>query len=148
MRHRENTPPPLLASGDTVVLFDGTCKLCNGWARFVIAHDSAHRIKLATVQSPEGQELLLWAGLPTTDFNTIVLISGNAFFIRSEAMFEITDRLPAPWRWLTIARFVPGRIRDWMYDKIAVNRYKLFGQYDSIQQPAADHEHRFLKAND
>lgn len=147
MHNQKKSPPPLLAPTDTVVLFDGTCKLCNGWARFVIAHDQAHRIKLATVQSFEGQELLAWAGLPTRHFNTIVLIADDEFFVRSEAMFEITDRLSAPWRWLRMTRIVPQRTRDWMYDKIAVNRYKLFGQYDSVHLPDADHEERFLKAN-
>lgn len=145
MRNEKNTPPPLLAPDDTVVLFDGTCKLCNGWARFVIAHDQAHLIKLATVQSSQGQELLAWAGLPTDNFNTIVLISKDEFFIRSEAMFEIAARLRAPWRWLRIAQIVPRGMRDWIYDKIAINRYKLFGQYDFIQIPTADHEHRYLQ---
>ncbi|MDN5518031.1 MAG: thiol-disulfide oxidoreductase, partial [Pseudomonas sp.] len=28
--------PPNLAAGERVVLFDGVCKLCNGWARFLI----------------------------------------------------------------------------------------------------------------
>jgi predicted DCC family thiol-disulfide oxidoreductase YuxK len=133
--------------GETVVLFDGTCKLCNGWARFVIAHDHAHRIKLASVQSSEGQALLKWAGLPTDNFNTIVLMSDNRFFVRSEAMFEILARLDAPWPWLTVLRIVPQRLRDWMYDKIALNRYKLFGQYNSILLPHADHSQRFLKSN-
>lgn len=147
MRNTHTTQPPLLAAGDTVVLFDGTCKLCNGWARFVIAHDQAHRMKLATVQSPEGQALLAWAGLPTDDFNTIVLIHDDAFFVRSDAMFEIFDRLPAPWNWLRAGRIVPRPMRDWMYDKIALNRYRLFGRYDSSRHPAADHPQRFLQAD-
>ncbi|OCR26036.1 thiol-disulfide oxidoreductase [Pseudomonas syringae] len=138
-------PAPFLNPGETVVLFDGTCKLCNGWAKFIIRHDQAHRIQLAAVQSPEGQALLAWAGLPTDDFNTIVLVSDNQFFVRSEAMFQILARLPAPWRWMRSARIVPGRMRDWMYDKIALNRYRLFGRYDSCQVPTADHGRRFLK---
>jgi predicted DCC family thiol-disulfide oxidoreductase YuxK len=120
------TSAPILDSGDTVVLFEGTCKLCNGWTKFVIAHDGAHRIKLATVQSPEGRKLLEWAGLPTDNFSTIFLISDNRVFIRSEAMFQIFVRLPVPWSWLRIARVVPLHVRDWMYDKIALNRFKLF----------------------
>ena len=27
--------PPGLAAGECVVLFDGVCKLCNGWAKFL-----------------------------------------------------------------------------------------------------------------
>lgn len=137
---------PFLNPGEAVVLFDGTCKLCNGWAKFIIGHDQAHCIQLAAVQSPEGQALLAWAGLPTDDFNTIVLISDNQFFVRSAAMMQIVARLPAPWRWMRIGRIVPEKMRDWMYDKIALNRYRLFGRYDTCQLPTADHNRRFLKA--
>ena len=147
LRVETGSPAPFLKSGDTAVLFDGTCKLCNGWARFIIHYDHACRIQLAAVQSPEGQELLKWSGLPLDEFNTIVLISNNKVSLRSEAMFEILSRLDAPWRWLKAARVVPAGMRDWMYDKIALNRYRLFGRYDSVQLPSADHDRRFLKAN-
>jgi hypothetical protein len=36
---------------------------------------------------------------------------------------------------------------NWMNDKIAVNRYRLFGQYDPTHLPSTDHLKRFLKAN-
>ena len=147
MSMQASTPAPFLNPDDTVVLFDGTCKLCNGWARFVIRHDQARRIQLATVQSPEGQALLGWAGLPQDKFNTIVLIWDNEVFIRSRAMFEILGRLSVPWRWLTVARVIPQILRDWMYDKIALNRYRLFGRYDSSRAPTADHDRRFLKGD-
>jgi len=135
----------LVPPGEAVVLFDGTCKLCNGWAKFIIRHDRAHRIKLATVQSAEGQALLEWAGLPQHEFSTIVLIADNQSYVRSDAMFRIFARLPAPWRWLRFARIIPGPFRDWMYDKIALNRYRLFGQYDACHMPPPDHRDRFLK---
>lgn len=136
---------PLLSPGETVVLFDGTCKLCNGWAKFIIRHDRARRITLAAVQSPEGQALLGWAGLPQREFNTIVLIADQHFYIRSDAMFRIFACLPAPWRWLKLARIIPAPLRDWMYDKIALNRYRLFGQYDACHLPSPDHRGRFLR---
>lgn len=144
MTGRLGSPAPLLKDGETVVLFDGTCKLCNGWAKFIIRHDRLHRIRLATVQSSQGQQLLAWAGLPTDHFNTIVLIANERFFVRSDAMFEILDRLPSPWSWFSFARFVPLLVRDWAYDKIALNRYRLFGRYDSSRAPSADHGQRFL----
>ncbi|WP_407309533.1 thiol-disulfide oxidoreductase DCC family protein [Pseudomonas sp. nanlin1] len=136
------TPP--LAAHQVVVLFDGTCKLCNGWARFIIRHDQARRIQLATVQSAEGQALLGWAGLPQDRFDTLVLIADGDVSVRSAAMFNVFARLGAPWRWLALARVVPGPWRDWLYDKIALNRYRLFGRYDASRLPTADHPGRFL----
>lgn len=137
--------PPVIEPGETAVLFDGTCKLCNGWANFIIGHDTRRRIRLATVQSPEGQALLGWAGLPQDRFNTIVLIEGEQVFIRSDAMFEIFTRLGPPWRLLNCAKLVPRGARDWVYDKIALNRYRLFGRFDSCVEPRADHPRRYLR---
>ncbi|MDP9782229.1 putative DCC family thiol-disulfide oxidoreductase YuxK [Pseudomonas fluorescens] len=68
------SPAPLLEPGETVVLFDGVCKLCNGWARFLIHHDRDRRVRLAAVQSPAGQALLAWAGLPQDQFDTMAVI--------------------------------------------------------------------------
>lgn len=146
MSEKPVTAAPMLAPDVAAMLFDGTCKLCNGWAAFVIRHDREHRIQLGTVQSAQGQQLLEWAGLPTDRFNTIVLIKDNRFSIRSEAMFKILELLPRPWPWLSMARVIPGALRDWLYDRIALNRYRLFGRYDACRVPPKDHEQRYLNA--
>ncbi|MBK5411559.1 thiol-disulfide oxidoreductase DCC family protein [Pseudomonas sp. TH34] len=143
--HTRPTPAPLLKPGETVVLFDGVCKLCNGWARFLIRHDHDRRVRLAAVQSPEGQALLAWAGLPLDQFDTIAVIRDRHYWARSEAVFEIIAQLPARWRPLLLLRAIPRFFRDWAYDRIARNRYRLFGKYDTCLLPDPDHEQRFLK---
>ncbi|AWM92899.1 thiol-disulfide oxidoreductase [Pseudomonas sp. 31-12] len=148
------SPAPLLQPGETVVLFDGVCKLCNGWARFLIRHDHDRRVRLAAVQSPEGQALLAWAGLPLDQFDTMAVIRDRHYWVRSDAVFEVIARLPRAWRplgllraWrpLGLLRACPRRLRDWAYDRIALNRYRLFGKYDTCLLPNPDHERRFLK---
>ncbi|VVO23565.1 thiol-disulfide oxidoreductase DCC family protein [Pseudomonas fluorescens] len=139
------TPAPLLNPGETVVLFDGVCKLCNGWARFLIRHDHPRRVRLAAVQSPEGQALLAWAGLPLDQFDTLAVIRDRHYWVRSEAVFEIIAQLPDTWRALLLLRFIPRGLRDWAYDRVARNRYRLFGKYDSCLLPHPDHDQRFLK---
>lgn len=140
------TPAPLLKPGETVVLFDGVCKLCNGWAQFLIHHDRAHSVRLAAVQSPEGQALLAWAGLPLDHFDTMAVIRDHQFWVRSDAVFEVTALLPRRWRPIRLLRYVPRGLRDWAYDRIALNRYRLFGKYGICLLPHPDHERRFLKA--
>ena len=139
------TPAPLLKPGETVVLFDGECKLCNGWVRFIMRHDRQRRVRLAAVQSPEGQALLAWAGLPLDQFDTLAVIRDRQYWVRSDAVFEIIAQLPGAWRPLLLLRGIPRGLRDWIYDKIARNRYRLFGKYDSCLLPDPDHEQRFLK---
>ncbi|NWC00027.1 thiol-disulfide oxidoreductase DCC family protein [Pseudomonas gingeri] len=141
------TAAPLLLPGETVVLFDGVCKLCNGWARFLIRHDRHQRVRLAAVQSPEGQALLAWAGMPVDQFETMAVIRDHRYWVRSDAFFEVVTQLPAIWRPLGLLRLCPERLRDWAYDRIALNRYRLFGQYDQCLLPTPDHERRFLKSS-
>lgn len=140
------TPAPHLAPGETVVLFDGVCKLCNGWAKFLIRHDRDQRVRLATVQSPEGQALLSWAGLSVEAFDTMAVIRDRQYWVRSDAFFEVVAHLPAPWPALRLLRLIPRGLRDWAYDRIALNRYRLFGKHDVCLLPTPDHQRRFLKA--
>ncbi|MCV4290202.1 thiol-disulfide oxidoreductase DCC family protein [Pseudomonas capsici] len=141
-----STPAPYLQPDECVVLFDGVCKLCNGWAKFLIRYDTSRRIRLAAVQSAEGQALLKWAGLPVDQFDTMAVIVNDRLLLRSDAFLYVMRRMPAPWFWLIALRIVPRPLRDWGYDRIALNRYRLFGRYDSCLLPTADHEQRFLKA--
>lgn len=59
-----------------IVLFDGVCVLCNYWAQFIIKQDTQKKIKLASVQSPLGQQILTYYGMSTITFDTLVYIEG------------------------------------------------------------------------
>ncbi|MBD9416667.1 thiol-disulfide oxidoreductase DCC family protein [Pseudomonas sp. PDM16] len=136
--------PPHIQAGDRVVLFDGVCRLCNGWAKFLIRHDHQRRFRLCSVQSDEGQAILAWFGLPTDAFETMAYVEGETLFVRSDAVLRIVAQLPGAWSLLAVLRFLPRVLRDWCYDRIALNRYRLFGRYDTCLLPDADHQQRFL----
>ncbi|WP_375741668.1 thiol-disulfide oxidoreductase DCC family protein [Pseudomonas boanensis] len=136
--------PPHLKEGDKVVLFDGVCKLCNGWSQFLIRHDTAGTLKLCSVQSPEGQAILAWFGLPTDHFPTMLFVAGARAFDRSDAVLYVVRELPSPWRYAHWLKVIPQGIRDWCYDRIALNRYRLFGRYDRCIVPSPEHRNRFI----
>lgn len=140
----EADAPPYIGPHEQVVLFDGVCKLCNGWAKFLIRHDHQRRFRLASVQSPQGQALLEWCGMPTDEYETLVLIRNGRPHKRSDAILRILGGLPMPWRLGVVGRIIPGPIRDWLYDRIARNRYRLFGKYDTCLVLTPDHRSRFL----
>ncbi|AGI23264.1 thiol-disulfide oxidoreductase DCC family protein [Pseudomonas sp. MT3] len=136
--------PPDMLPGDKVVLFDGVCRLCTGWSRFLLRHDRDRRLKLCSVQSPEGQAILDWFGLPTDYFDTLLYIDGHCGYERSEAFLRVIGQLPAPWNWLRVLWLVPMSLRDGLYDRIARNRYRLFGREDRCLMPSAEYRGRFL----
>ena len=136
--------PPHLQAGDKVILFDGVCKLCNGWSRFIIRFDQARQFKLASVQSPEGQAILQYFNMPLDHFDTMLLVEGNQAHEKSEAFLRVVRHLPWPFRVALLWRIFPKPVRDWMYDRIALNRYRLFGKYAVCMLPTPDHQKRFL----
>ncbi len=138
------TPPPGLEADDRVVLFDGVCRLCSGWAGFLLRHDRRRRYKLATVQSPAGQALLAWCDLPLDDYRTLVLVSRDGFYTRSAAIVRVLAGLPLPWKLGAAAWLLPRPVRDWLYDRLARNRYRWFGRRDTCMVPTASQQSRFL----
>ncbi len=136
---------PYINKNDKVILFDGVCKLCNGWARFVIKYDKKRIFKLASVQSKQGQAVLHYFSMPIDKFDTMILVTENQAHTKSSAFFKVVRHLPFIFRALMIFVIIPRPIRDWLYDRIALNRYKLFGKYEQCLLPTPDHQSRFLK---
>ncbi|WP_199610765.1 thiol-disulfide oxidoreductase DCC family protein [Flocculibacter collagenilyticus] len=137
--------PPNVERGDRVILFDGVCKLCNAWSKFIIAYDTKRKFKLCSVQSDEGQQILSHFGLSTIEFSTMLYVESERCFAQSTAFFKIMSELGFPWKILCIFSVIPRSLRDWLYDCIALNRYRLFGRYDTCLLPTADHNDRFIK---
>ena len=136
--------PPHVGVTDKVILFDGVCKLCHGWSRFIIRFDQKRVFKLATIQSEQGQAILKHFDLPTSHFDTMLYIENNQVYEKSTAFLKVTKYLPWPFKLLQVFYIIPRPIRDWLYDRIALNRYRLFGKYDQCMLPTADHDSRFL----
>ena len=65
---------------DKIILFDGVCNLCNGVVQFIINNDAKGIFKFASLQSDFGQQILSKNNLPTSDFNSFVLIENGTFF--------------------------------------------------------------------
>ena len=84
-------------------------------------------------------------GLPTDHFETMLYVEGDRCFEKSEAAFEIISKLGFPWSIVSIFRIVPRGLSNWLYDRVALNRYRLFGKYEQCVLPNPDHDSRFLK---
>jgi predicted DCC family thiol-disulfide oxidoreductase YuxK len=138
------TLPPNVKADDRVILFDGVCKLCNAWSNFIIRNDETYQFKLCSVQSLEGQKILRHFGFPTDHFETILYVEGDKVYQKSDAYLKIVNILGYPWRLTTIFRILPEGLRDWFYDRVALNRYRLFGKYDYCQLPMPDHDKRYI----
>lgn len=135
--------PHPLTTGKPVLLFDGICRMCSGWAIFVLRVDRDARIRLATVQSDAGQEILRALDLPTDRFETLVFIEDGTAWFESDAVVRILASLPPHWRWMRVMGVLPRSLRDGGYRLVARNRYRMFGRRICMV-PTAETEARFL----
>lgn len=136
--------PPNVDATDRLILFDGVCKLCNAWSQFIIKYDKQHRFILCSVQSEEGKKILKHFALPTDVYETMLYVEGHQYYAKSDAFFRIMAILGYPWKALCLFRLIPKPICYWLYDRVALNRYRLFGKNEYCILPSPDHDKRFL----
>lgn len=151
-----------------MLLFDGVCNLCNSSVQFVIARDPLGRVRFAALQSPAGQALLsnpdvaaklpaellascaslgpdpLAGRLDSATPGSMVLVDGAAIYTRSSAALRVARYLRWPWPLLGVFWVIPRPVRDWVYRRVARNRYRWFGRRDTCWAPSADLKRRFL----
>ena len=126
-----------------IVLFDGQCNLCNGAVNFLIDRDRGGRFKFASQQSAVGQKLLADHG-QLTNLLTVVVIDRARVFTRSAAVLRIVRHLPWPWPLLQVGAAIPRPFADWLYDRVAENRYRLFGRSASCRVSTPELASRFV----
>lgn len=127
-----------------VILFDGVCNLCNSFVRFVLKRDKKKVFQFASLQSRYGTVLCEKFNLRTTKPETIVLYNGEKIFIQSDAVIKILSSLPGIWKSMVILYVTPRFIRNWLYQSIAKNRYKIFGKKEQCMIPDEDVKDRFI----
>ena len=127
-----------------VILFDGVCNFCSSAVNFVIKRDKIGIIKFAPLQSDEAIKLLTQYNLPTQDMQSFVFIENNQSYTRSTAALRVCRYLDPLWQLMYGFIIVPRFIRDGLYNWIAKNRYKWFGQKTQCMIPTPEVRSRFL----
>jgi len=129
---------------NNIILFDGVCNFCDSSVNFIIDKDSKNIFKFAALQSEKGQEILDYFKLPKDDFDSFVLIEDNKIYKKSSAALKIANKLGGIWKILYPLIIIPKPIRDFFYNLIAKNRYKLFGKKDACRIPTPQFKEKFL----
>jgi len=127
-----------------ILLFDGVCNLCNASVQWVLKHDSKGIFHFAALQSDTGQALLRQHGLDALNFDSVVLVDGERIYLRSDAPLEVARCLGGFWWLLYVFKVIPRPIRDAIYNWVARNRYRWFGQREECVLPQPEWKARFL----
>ena len=128
-----------------IILFDGVCNFCNRTINIILKYDDQAYFQFAASQSSAAMGIMQAFNLDEKAISSVILIEQEKVFTKTDAVIQIATQLsgwPSLFRFL---KFIPKPFRDFGYDLIANNRYRLFGKKDNCMIPDASIRHRFLQ---
>lgn len=128
-----------------IILFDGVCNFCNFWVNFVITRDKKDSFRFAAMQSEKAKELANKFDIDISSMDTFILINDDDKYVKSTAALNICKQLTGPIKMFYPFILVPKIFRDFVYDMIAKNRYKLFGRRQSCRVPTEADRSKFFE---
>jgi len=132
------------AQGHPVVIFDGVCNLCNSSIDFIIRTDKQGQFLVTANQHEAGKAILESQGREATDVSTVFLYEDGKLYERSTAALKIARKLGFPWSLAYGFMIVPKGLRDIVYNWIARNRYRWFGEKETCRLPTPEERARFI----
>lgn len=135
-----------MGTSDSILLFDGVCNLCNRVIRFVIRRDKSDNIRFAPLQSEVSAELLLKFNIDPGKTDSVVYLTRGKVYLKSSAVLHLLKDIGGGWKILFGLIIIPRFIRDFFYELIAKNRYRLFGKKDHCMVPSEEVKLKFLNA--
>jgi len=133
-----------------LLLFDGRCGLCSGLVRFVLSHDRRDAFRFAALESEAAARVLApHGGLSTLPDSAVVLTDvgtpAERLLLRSDAILFIADQMGQPWRLALLGFLLPKAVRNFLYDRVAASRARLFGRTDTCMVPTPEQRAKFVE---
>ena len=135
---------------NSIVLYDGVCGLCNRVVQFLLKRDRHDQFRFATLQSDFAAKLLERHGIDHTKLDTVYAVVKHGqpdehLLAKGDAFLFFAKVLGGVWNVARLARLIPRPIRNWLYDFVAANRYRVFGKSESCMLPDPLYRHKFLE---
>ncbi len=128
-----------------ILFYDGVCGLCDRLVQFMLRHDRRGRFRFAALQSDVAAQTLARFGKDPRDLDTVYLLTVDGRLLRkARAILHALVVLGLPWSLGAVFAVLPTVVLDWLYDRVAKNRYRWFGRYEQCRLPSPDERERFL----
>ncbi len=125
-----------------VLYFDGVCNLCNRTVQWIIKQDKKKIFRFAPLQSAGGVALVQLRG--ENNANSVLLVVDGRIYSKSSAALQVAKQLGGIYSLFYVFIIIPVFLRDAVYNFIARNRYKWFGQQASCMIPTPELRARFV----
>lgn len=134
--------PKSISGEKKVVLFDGVCGLCNGFINFLLANDLNHELYFSPLQGSFAKDKMDASAIEKME--SVVFYYKGTKYTKSKAAILILRQLGGMWVFINLFLIIPKFMRDFLYDLIAKNRYKIFGKHETCRIPTPEERAHFI----
>ncbi len=132
---------------ETIVFFDGYCGLCSGVVDYMVVRDRDRKLLYSPLQGETARTLL--TDSEREDLDTVIVVERSGADVRkfkkSDAILNAIAKINPDLRDLAKgAQIFPKAVRDFVYDLIARNRFRLYPRRDFCRAPTAEERKLFL----
>ncbi|WP_294222273.1 DCC1-like thiol-disulfide oxidoreductase family protein [uncultured Shimia sp.] len=131
------TDPDVPEFDDTgpITVMDGDCALCGFGARMIARFDTHEDFRICPGQTDLGTALLGHFGMKPEDPESWLLILDGRAYGSLDAIIRVGQAVGGVGHGLRVLRVLPRGLQDWIYRRIARNRYAMFGRGDMCALP-------------
>ena len=127
-----------------VAVMDATCALCSWGARMIHRLDRSGVVRIAPIQGQAGTAFMRAHDLDPLDPDSWLFIEGDTVWRDFDAVIRL-GRYVGGWGLvLSVLRLIPRPLRNWLYARVARNRYAMFGRGDMCALPDPAFQARLL----
>ena len=143
--YRADPAVPDFDDRQPIAFMDGDCTLCTTGARLIGRYDRRGEFRICPIQSDLGRAILIHYGVdPDSPETWLYLVDGRAY-TSVDAMIRAGRRVGGPGWLLQPFRIVPRPVQDWLYRRIARNRYAVLGRTPMCAVPDPELRRRLLE---
>ena len=141
---RTDPAVPRFQDSGTVVFMDGECVLCMSGARLIDRFDRKRQIGISPTQSVLGNAILKHFGMAPEDPDSWLVLDNGAAYTALDAIIHLGSRIGGIGHLLRIFSVLPKPLRDWLYHRIARNRYAILGRRKTCELPTRSLQARLI----
>ena len=124
---------PARRPATATLFFDGTCALCHGTVRFLLAEDRASRLSFSPLQGQLIHATLPKEAIAALPDSMVLVTSDGERLVESDAVLRCLQMLGGLWTILGFALWhVPKPVRDLAYRTVGRRRYAWFGRKQEV----------------